>query len=107
MKRYRDRDYEGYANRLAQGVRIQNLPDHHTGMAILKARRGDPRPEGMTLSLVNPWGPSTYWGYCNQKPHRLSTDPDDYIWETQAENNRRRVPDLTLDEMRARYLSTH
>jgi hypothetical protein len=73
-------------------VQIQSWSDHHNAMAVLKGSR----PEGMTLSLVNPDSPSAYtgYGYYNGRrcPYRLSTDPDDYVWESQLDNMHRGQP---------------
>ena len=84
-----------YAAQLARGEQIAGCPNHHTGMAELKAQLGDPRPEGLQLSLVNWDGPDSYWGYTRKKgervPYRLSTNPNDYAWETQAENEARKM----------------
>jgi hypothetical protein len=61
-------------------------------MAALKARLGDPRPEGMTLSLVNSDSPHVYDGCQGERQdYRLSTNPADYQWETLLMNNRRKV----------------
>ncbi|MEX1264952.1 MAG: hypothetical protein WEE66_13645 [Actinomycetota bacterium] len=60
-------------------------------MAALKARLGDPRPPGMTLSLIRPDSPNAYDGWDQRVTYRLSTDPADYVWETQAENNARKL----------------
>ena len=85
-----------FARRLARGKQILNTGNHHTGMAELKALMGDPRPEGLTLSLINYDSPDVYLGYDYRRgkrvPYRLSTNPDDYAWETQAENLARRRP---------------
>jgi hypothetical protein len=66
----------------------------HSTMARLKAELGDPRPPGMTLSLINVDSPSAYWGYRwrdgERKPYRLSTNPDDYAWETMSVNHLRK-----------------
>lgn len=84
----------GYARQLARGEQIGAHTHHHAGMAMLKAQMGDPRPPGLTLSLANFDSPSAYWGWSSntKAPYRLSTDPADYIWETQAENLARRSP---------------
>ena len=89
---------ERLARRLAEGQRVANARSHHFGMAALKASLGDPRPDGMTLSLAGD-SPSVYEGYAYSRngervPYRLSTDPDDYVWETQADNNARQVAHL-------------
>jgi hypothetical protein len=89
----RQNETTAYASQLARGGQISNAHDHHRGMAELKAKLGDPRPAGMTLSLVNFDSPDTYDGYAyrsgERKPYRLSTNPDDYVWETHAENDAR------------------
>ena len=83
-----------YARQLERKEQIQNMSNHHKGMARLKEWMGDPRPEGMTLSLVNHDGPEAYDGYTHKKgkrvPYRLSTSVSDYIWESQPDNNLRR-----------------
>jgi hypothetical protein len=78
------------ARQLERGDQVANRANHHLGMALLKG----PRPDGMTLSLVNPWGPASYWGYNDRRGnrYRLSTDPNDYVWETHTENLRRGYP---------------
>lgn len=82
------------ARQLARGEQIMNYNRHHQGMARLKADQGDPRPPGMTLSLVDFDGPAAYWGFSYQDgkrvPYRLSTDPAAYVWESMAANNARR-----------------
>lgn len=65
------------ANSIRRGVRIKNAHDHHRGMSQLKEDLGDPRPNGMSLSLINPCSESCYWS----NGTRLSLDPSDYIWE--------------------------
>ena len=81
---------KSYARKLARFEQILHTPSHHMGMAELKASLGDPRPKGLTLSLVNYDSQDAYWGhgYSGGKrvPYRLSTNPDDYAWESQAEN---------------------
>jgi len=76
--------------RLAKGLPIMKRSHHHQAMALLKAELGDPRPNGMTLSLVGWDSPAAYWGFTTTKgerrPYRLSTDPDDYIWESLSDN---------------------
>lgn len=68
------------------------------GMALWKAEEGDPRPEGMTLSLINPISPSCYWGYhkVRSRPSRLSLCPDDYIWESRSDNGARTAAQIIL-----------
>ncbi len=84
-----------YANRLNRGEQTGGMSNHHKGMAELKSQMGDPRPPGLELSLVNYWGPDSYWGYSHRNgervPYRLSTNPGDYVWETPAENAARRT----------------
>jgi hypothetical protein len=50
----------------------------------------------MTLSLVNPDSESSYWGYYHRYGvrvrYRLSTNPDDYVWESDGDNKRRGHP---------------
>lgn len=82
---------ERRADQLARGQRLMDQPSHHKGMAALKARLGDPRPPGMTLSLIRPDSPNAYDGWDQRVTYRLSTDPADYVWETQAENNARKL----------------
>jgi len=82
--------------RLQRGERVMDGYHHHKAMALWKAELGDPRPEGLTLSLVNLDSPSVYEGHRLRKgkryPWMLSTDPGDYVWETLAANNRRKRP---------------
>jgi hypothetical protein len=91
---------ETLARRLERGDRVLDLRDHHQGMTKLKEWLGDPRPAGLELSLVDPWGPNAYLGYAHPNGQRveyvLSTDPADYVWETHAENKARGHP--TQDE---------
>lgn len=77
---------------LMRGERVYDKSSHHKAMAKLKALMGDPRPEGMELSLVNPDSPYAYWGRNGKSWYRLSTDPADYVWETAAENKARGRP---------------
>ena len=83
-------------DRLKGGHRILNYGKHHYAMAALKAALGDPRPQGMTLSLTNPTSASAYWGYYHRNgtrvSYRLSTNPDDYVWESDGDNKRRGHP---------------
>jgi hypothetical protein len=89
----------GYARQLISGVRIMNRSHHHAGMRWLKAELGNPRPVGRTsggapiytLSLVHQNSPSVY-----EAPdgYLLSTDPDDYIWETISANHMRKDPEV-------------
>lgn len=95
--RYRaEGDARTRARQLLRGERIMNQVSHHRGMAKLKEWMGDPRPEGLTLSLINPDSPNAYWGRVagtkGGQPYRLSTSPSDYVWETQGDNNRRKAP---------------
>jgi hypothetical protein len=88
---------KSYASQLSRGIQIKSYVSVHVGMAELKRQLGRPRPPGMTLSLVNPDSPSCYDGYAYHKGERvvrrLSTDPDDYAWETYSENNLRKSED--------------
>lgn len=68
-----------WSNRLRRGEKIVNKSAHHQGMAELKSQLGDPRPEEMTLSLVNYWSIDSYWGHHGRKRYRLSINPEDYI----------------------------
>lgn len=77
------------ARNLMRGKQIRDLGDHHAGMAKLKEWMGDPRPEGMTLSLVGD-GPACYDGTSKGRAYRLSADPRDYVWESFRENVARR-----------------
>lgn len=94
MRQQDGRNAQYLSERLAKGDQIQNYGQHHYGMAKLKEKRGEPRPKGMTLSLINPEGPDSYWGYFNRngekQSYRLSSNPDDYVWEADGENKRRR-----------------
>lgn len=78
---------------LQRGEQIRSASNHHQGMTGLKALLGDPRPEGLTLSLVGWDSPDAYWGWDHGRDcaYRLSTNPADYAWETQAENNARKA----------------
>jgi hypothetical protein len=95
---------ECYADQLERGELIHSASSHHLGMAAWKAQQGDPRPEGMTLSLATLDGPGLYLGYINRNgekvPYLLSRDPDDYIWETLADNVARGKP-------AAQYIEDH
>jgi len=83
-----------------RGEQIFDHASHHTGMAKLKEWMGDPRPEGMQLSLVNLQGSAMYrgWVYCNGQrlPYLLSLDPRDYRWETPQRNALRYHREQTL-----------
>lgn len=90
-----------FANSLERGVQLSQASDHHVGMRLLKERLGDPCPKGMTLSLINPCSPTSYWGKPSQpnacRPGmmtRLSTDPSDYAWESPVDNYRRNTPQI-------------
>lgn len=89
-----------WADKLSRGERVRQAPNHHEGMSRLKSMIGDPRPEGMTLSLISPDSPSSYWGYRHKdrngelRPARLSTDPADYIWEDVHTNKARRTSEI-------------
>jgi hypothetical protein len=74
------------ARQLMRGERIANQGQHHEGMAKLKEWMGDPRPEGMQLSLYRFDSPSVYEGVWKGQPYLLSMNPLDYRWETQADN---------------------
>lgn len=103
-----DRDPKAYspALRLRRGEQIKYRQDHHRGMALFKEWLGDPRPKGMTLSLINPESPFVYLGKKHNgiewRPYLLSTNPDDYAWESIQENQRRGNPMLHL-----RYCCEH
>ncbi len=81
------------ANQILRGDQIEDYSNLHRGMAELKSQLGDPRPEGLELSLVNYWGPDSYWGWHAgvKRRHRLSNNPADYVWETHNENVARRA----------------
>src|SRR5437773_2026271 len=70
------------ADKLERGEQLPWLSDHHAGMAELKARLGEPRPRGMELSLVDYWGPDSYWGKNSNtgRRYRMSTSPTAYVW---------------------------
>ncbi len=87
-----------YANQLERGVRIRDGAHLHRGMAELKARKGDPRPPGMQLSLIDEAIDSedAYWGWHMGRPCALSTNPDHYCWETQAQNDARKAAQKAL-----------
>jgi hypothetical protein len=74
------------AGKLLRGEQVRDKAGHHKAMAYLKG----PRPEGMELSLVNYDSPDAYWGRHTvggqRIDYRLSTSPDDYAWETRADN---------------------
>lgn len=81
--------------------RIGNPDTLHKRIVRLKTEAGQPRPEGLTLSLVNAVGPNTYWSnWCVlwNMPYRrrLSMDPDDYEWEDHIVNLQRNAHDNTL-----------
>lgn len=94
---------EALANQIRREDKIQCRANHHTGMRELLRQLGRPRPEGhtasgkrplYTLSLVNPDSEFAYDGYDYREnkhfSYRLSTNPDDYAWETFAENSSRK-----------------
>jgi len=93
-----ERTARSCARQLMQGERIVSVASHHRGMAKLKEWMGDPRPEGMTLSLVDPDSPSAYVGRnaSTERPYILSTNPADYVWESIADNIRRGKPTTFL-----------
>jgi hypothetical protein len=99
VEQYRLRSY---ARQLERGEQIQSWAHHHKGMALLKAQLGDPRPSGMTLSLLHFDSLGCYWGYEQRKgerrPYRLSIDPADYVWESRGDNNRRKMADHPTEE---------
>ena len=72
--------------------------NHHAGMRWLKGLFGDPCPgPEYVLSLIVLDGPGVYWGYPSARDaqHRtpavlLSRFPDDYAWETRAQNEARK-----------------
>ncbi len=77
------------AKRLQRGEQIKHYPAHHLAMAYLKG----PRPEGATLSLINPDSPSCYVGIGTRNElYVLSTNPNDYVWETLSANIKRGRP---------------
>lgn len=86
------------AAQLQRGDKVQSRSAHHAGMAELKRQMGDPRPEGLMLSLTNWDSPSAYDGYTiirgERKPYRLSADPADYAWETRSENEMRKPEEV-------------
>jgi hypothetical protein len=91
-----------WGRKLRMGTQIMDAHHHHRGMRWLKAHLGDPRPaSNLQLSLVNPDSPRAYWGFTwvneEQRPYRLSTDPDDYVWETSQENHDRGHPARDLN----------
>jgi hypothetical protein len=75
-------------------VKIADRSNHHKGMSERKRQLGDPRPEGLELSLVNDDSPDVYEGHDHKRgkrvPYRLSTNPADYRWETPSENAERK-----------------
>lgn len=79
----------GYVRKLSAGIQLAHWGNHHLAMAVIKG----PRPSGMTLSLINRDSPDCYDGYVIQrgvrKAYRLSTNPNDYAWESRSDNNRR------------------
>jgi hypothetical protein len=96
-RRYERNHAAAKAKLLAQGKELKWYTDHHRAMAVLK----EPRPEGMTLSLVNPESPSAYWGLIRKdQPYRLSTDPNDYVWESAGDNIRRGYPTKQMEVAR-------
>ena len=87
-ERVREQKLQSLTKQLLRGEHIGNRSDHHKAMSAIKG----PRPDGLELSLVNYHGPSAYWGYSKEERtrYRLSTDPDDYAWETRKQNRARR-----------------
>lgn len=81
--------------RLREGeLVISTSSSLHRAMEILLTEMGRPRPPGMTLSLVRPVSPHSYWSswqWVYKKPYRLrfSTNPDDFIWEDNLSNLQR------------------
>lgn len=70
----------------------------HRKIVACKVRDGDPRPPGMTLSLIDAQSADTYWSnWCIlwNKPYRrrLSTNPRDYAWESNRDNLMRNAHD--------------
>lgn len=98
--RARGADALQLARKLERRERIRHASHHHKGMAELKSQRGSPRPEGMTLSLINPCSLNCYWGrdYSrgSSKQTRLSVNPDDYTWESIQDNGRRSKNQMLL-----------
>lgn len=89
-ERKRRKDARKYIPALKKGSPQKNPNVHHRAMSSIKAELGDPRPEGMTLSLINPVSKDCYWGRKlvggAEKKCRLSTNPGDYIWEDLSSN---------------------
>lgn len=80
---------------------ISNPESLHKRIVRIKESQGDFRPKGLTLSLVNAVSEDTYWsGWCLlwNKPYRrrLSMNPEDYDWESNADNLRRNPSDNIL-----------
>lgn len=88
LARYHDgRSAERYADQLERGEQIPNYGALHLGMAALKARLGDPRPDGHELALINHDGPDTYVASSgNGAGSRVSTNPSDYGWMRPADH---------------------
>jgi hypothetical protein len=87
------------AAQIARGERLTNYRNHHTGMRELLHQIGRPRPGGLTssgkmplyqLSLIREDSPGCYRA---SNGCWLSTDPDDYEWETASQNQMRRTPE--------------
>ena len=77
--------------------------NHHRRMAEILVRLGRPRPsKDHQLSLINPASPSSYWGrrlstekgVKRRSWVRLSSNPEDYAWETASENNNRKASQI-------------
>lgn len=114
-ERDRERERNGYklaqrARKLKRGGRIMPNTVHHAAMAVLVAELLGPRPDGHVLSLVNPRSKRAYLGWKRtrsgeRRPYVLSTDPNDYRWETREENDARGNPtrdELLMAELRRR-----
>lgn len=87
----RELTLQSRVKKLQRGEPIMNKAHHHAAMAVLMG----PRPEGAQLSLVNYDSPNAYWGHHIRRAgerirYRLSTNPDDYAWETPEQNYSRR-----------------
>ena len=93
-----DMSVQTQAAQLRRGVPILCRQNHHKAMAELKSQLGDPRPSGLDLSLAKPDSPFAYDGYTTRRGHRwlyrLSTSPDDYVWETRSQNIMRNPPEV-------------
>lgn len=78
---------------LKAGSQLKSRVSHHKAMRAWKEEISGPAPAGAVLSLLNPVSPNTYWGNLGGRrgPCRLSTDPEDYIWESGIENSARNL----------------